>query len=300
MGRGKKLISAILFAGTVCPAADDQDIRKFELLIEDGAYAEASNQLQDYVAAHPESWKALYQLGYADFRLHRIQDSLAALCKSLLLNQDFAESHKILGYDLNILGRQDLAIHELETAIHCDPRSAESHYELGRICYEQGSYSKAIEHMEASKALEPGNVHVYHNLGLAYSAAGENERAVENFEQALRLNEKQAQPSAWPYIDYATHANRQNRFRQARELLQGAIKIDASLDQAFDELSKANRGLGEMGKAIDALKQAIVLNPRKAEYHYALARLYTQTNRAEEARKELAAYQGQRTIDSNQ
>lgn len=299
MRRGRKLISALSLGAAVCGAAGDQDINRFEALIKDGNYAEARNQLQNYVAAHPSSWGAFYQLGYVDFRLHRIQDSLTALSKSLILNKDFAESHKILGYDLNILGRQDLAIRELESAIRCDPKSSESHYELGRICYEQGSYARAIEHMETAKALNPLKVRVYHNLGLAYSAAGENEKAVDNFEQALRLNAKQEQPSAWPYIDYATHANRQNSFKEARELLLHAIKIDPSLDQEFDELSKANRGLGEIEKAIDALKQAIVLNPHKAEYHYELARLYTQTNRAEEAKKELAAYEGQRKIDSN-
>jgi hypothetical protein len=52
--------------------------------------------------------------------------------------------------------------------------------------------------------------------------------------------------------------------------------------------------LGQMQPAIDALKHAIAINPRKPEYHYALARLYSQTHRQAEAREELAEYEKDR------
>jgi tetratricopeptide (TPR) repeat protein len=199
-----------------------------------------------------------------------------------------------LAYDLNILGRQDLAIHELGEAIRYDPASAESYYELGRIYYEQGSYVEAIRNLEKAKSLNPRFVRVYHNLGLAYSAVSENGKAIEDFEHALRLNALEAKPSAWPLIDYATYFNMQNKFEKARDLLLEAVQIDDSWDQEFDELSKAYRGLGQTSDAIAALKRAIVLNPHKAEYHYVLARLYNQTHQLVHAKEELAEYERQK------
>jgi tetratricopeptide (TPR) repeat protein len=289
------LCVAPLFASALPGTDEPEATLGFERLIKDGKYDEARAELETYTAAHPSSWQAFYQLGYADFRLHRIQQSVDMLCKSLVLNPKFAESHKILAYDLNILGRQDLAIHELEQALSYNPQSAESYYELGRIYYEQGSYLKAVESLEKSKSLAPDLTRAYHNLGLAYSAVGENAKAVENFEASLRVNAQQSSPSAWPLIDYATYLNTAENFEMAKDLLLRAIAIDHSWDQEYSELAKAYRGLGLSKEAVSALKQALVLNPRKAEYHYVLAQLYRQTHQTAEAAEQLAEYERLKT-----
>ncbi len=280
-------------------AAEEPEIAGFESLIRSGKYAEAQAALEIYTAAHPTSWRSQYQLGYVYFRLHMIQPSVTLLCRSLLLNGDSAESHKILAYDLNILGHQDLALRELERALKADPNSAESHYEIGRIYYERGSYLDAVQHLERAKSLDPTAVRTYHNLGLAYAAVSESGKAVENFEEGLRRNAQSPKPSAWPLIDYATYYNLQGDFDKARALLLHSIAIETTWDQAFDELSKADRGLGQTSDAIDALRRAVALNPQKAEYHYVLARLYTQTHRLDEAKAQLAEYQQSRRANTN-
>jgi tetratricopeptide (TPR) repeat protein len=300
MHPAKLLTSAFCLTGLLAPALaqtqaeEDRAITDFDTLIKAGKYSEVSAPLESYTKAHLKSWQALYQLGYVEFRLHRIRHSVTVLAKSLVLNPDFSESHKILAYDFNILGHQDLAVRELERAISHNPGSAESHYELGRIYYEQGSYLKAIEHLEKAKALEPESVHVYHNLGLAYAAVADNPKALENFEAGLRLNGQQNKPSAWPFIDYATYSNMEGNFERARDLLLRAIQIDQSWDQEYEELAKAYRGLGQTAEAIGALRQAVLLNPRKPEYHYELARLYTQKHDTAQAKAELAEYEHQK------
>lgn len=284
-------LAALLLCSEVLAGQDNSALNRFELLIEHQDYQHAAEELEPYTAAHPTSWQALYQLGYAEFRLHHIQASLTALCKSLIINKDAGESHKILAYDLNILGHQAMAIHELEEAIRCNPSSQEAHYELGRICYEQKSYLRSVEELEKAESLDPASVRVYHNLGLAYSAIGQTQKAVDSFETGLRLNAQQNQQSAWPFIDYATYLNMESGFERARDLLLRAIQIDPSYDQAYSELAKAYRGLGKSSDAIAALQRAIAINANNPEYHYVLARLYTQTARANEAKQELAAYE---------
>lgn len=270
---------------------EDETIARFESLIKAGEYADAQRSLEAYTRVHVESWQSLYQLGYVDFRLHRIQESVTALSRSLVLNGKFADAHKVLAYDLNILGRKDLAEAELQKAIALDPKSVESYYELGRIYYDEGSYTKAVQALEEAAALNPSFVKVHHNLGLAYAAVSENEKAVREFEEGLRLNAQQSKPSAWPLIDYASYWNLQNNFEQSRKMLLEAIQIDDSWDQEFDELSKAYRGLGQIDLAIESLRRAIALNPRKPEYHYALARLYSQAHRSSDAKQQLAEYE---------
>jgi tetratricopeptide (TPR) repeat protein len=287
--------------GTPSAGADQEpEVGSFEALIQSGEYQKARAGLETYVAAHPQSWRGEYQLGYVYFRLHQIKQSLDMLCKSLVLNGQFVESHKILAYDLNILGRQDLALQELERALKLDANSAECHYEMGRILYERGYYASAVKHLEQAKVLDPDAVHTYHNLGLAYAAVRENGKAVENFEVGLKKNAALPKPSAWPLIDYATYFNLQGDYARARDLLLQAVGMDASWAQAFDELSKAQRELGQTGEAIDSLRRAIALDPQKAEYHYVLARLYRQANQPEKAEEQMGEYRRSKQVGIQQ
>jgi tetratricopeptide (TPR) repeat protein len=291
--------SELIWAQDLGQPDDPQAIQTFEASIKASQYSQVKEPLVNYTVEHPQSWRALYQLGYVYFRLHDFRESVSVLSKSLIINDQFAEAHKILGFDLNILGRKDLAIRELLKAISLEPKSFECHYELGRIYYDAGFYVKAVEQLVQARDLEPSVVKVYHNLGLAYSAVGDNSKAVQSFEESLRLNAKQVKPSAWPLIDYAAYFNSQNNFRKAKDLLISATHIDDSWDQEFDELSKAYRGLGEVESAIDSLKRAIAINPRKAQYHYALARLYSQTHQPAQAKEELAEYEKDRQKSVN-
>src|SRR5690348_1503939 len=92
-------VCLLIAGGQNCALAqedDEQAIQKFEASIKAGRYSQIREQLESYTAEHPQSWRALYQSGYVDFRLHRFQDSVSALSKSLIINGDFAEAHKIL------------------------------------------------------------------------------------------------------------------------------------------------------------------------------------------------------------
>ena len=294
------IILLVIFplTGQISAAADDeQAIAQYELLIKTGQFSEAGRCLESYTSVHVDSWQALYQLGYVYFRLHQIRPSLNVLSRSLAIHSQFGDAHKILAFDLNILGRKDLAIAELETAISLTDNPWESRYELGRIFFERASYLQAVDQFEKVKLLAPEFVKTYHNLGLAYGAINDGVNAVKNFEEGLSRNAKQREPSAWPLIDYATYFNLQGNFEKARNLLLQAIQIDHSWAQEFEELSKAYRGLGQTTDAIDSLQKAISLDPTKAENHYMLARLYTRTNQPEEAKRELSEYEKNRHSD---
>lgn len=287
------LIASVLTLGSQqseTPIKEADAVSSFERLIKSGRLDEAQAALRIYTQQNTASWRAEYQLGYVDFRLHQIQSSVVHECKSLLLNADFAESHKILAYDLNILGHPDRAIIELERGIKIDGSNSESHYELGRIQYEQGNYVQAIAHLERAKQLSPDSVRVYHNLGLAYAAVSEDGKAVANFEEGLRRNKQATPPSAWPLIDYGTYLNLQEKFESARNMLVEALAIDNRWDRAYSELSKADRGLGRLMDSIQDLRQAIGLNVSKPEYHYVLAQLYKQAKQTSESEQELAIY----------
>ena len=86
-----------------------------------------------YLKEHPNSWRAHYIQGYVLFRMRKVGDSIKELAKSLELNADNPEAHKILAKDFVVIGKFDYAQTELQQAVRLKPESAEIHYSLGEI-----------------------------------------------------------------------------------------------------------------------------------------------------------------------
>ena len=120
-------------SGTAAPAAitrgsgvsesdDAARVSELERYIKDAKWAEVEPLLTKYVEERPKSSWGWYALGYTYFAQKKIGESIKALSKSLQLDLKNAESHKILGRNLMIIGRFDAAQIEFEQAIRYGPR----------------------------------------------------------------------------------------------------------------------------------------------------------------------------------
>jgi protein O-GlcNAc transferase len=272
-------------------APSDAQLQNLEKLIIAGEYAQVEPALEAYVAEKPGSWQALYQLGYVYYRIHKIWPAVKALSKSLSINVKNAEAHKILGLCFTILERLDLAQKELAIAVDLNPGSVESHYSLGRVYYELGSYLQAAEEMEKALKLDPSHLKAYHNLGLTYEALEDFRRARDYFVKGIELNEKAANPAEWPYIDFASFCNRRGEYEKALELLTAPPLRVSKIDQAHFQRAKAYRGLSQWENCVEALKQAIGMNPNNPEFYYSLAQAWKRLGRQDEAAAALEQFE---------
>jgi tetratricopeptide (TPR) repeat protein len=288
----RNLLLLSMLLTQVCEAgmAQDPSITSFENSLNAGRYADLQVPLENYVQAHPDSWQALYQLGYVYFRQHNHLSSIRMLSRSLQLNADNAEAHRVLGFELLSISKSELAEHEFLESIRLKPDSAESHYALGRIYYETGVYKDAVTELEKAVALDPGYVKAYHNLGLAYDAVEQIEPAVRSFEKAIELNAKQEKPSEWPFINYAFFCNRRERFDQAIQLATKAIALNPDSEYAHVEAAHAWRGLGRPTNYIQELQLASHLNPNQPSYFWELAQAYHRLNKTEEFEAAMRQY----------
>src|SRR5438477_651269 len=80
-----------------------------ETNLEKGDFAGAEPQLKKYLEAHPESYLAWYDLGYAYHALHRREESITAYRKSVEAKPDLFESNLNLGLALADAGDSDAA-----------------------------------------------------------------------------------------------------------------------------------------------------------------------------------------------
>ena len=98
--------------------AQDFFLAAVESDISANKFDDTESRLNGYISEHPTSSRAYYDLGYVQFRTHKIGPSIEHISKSLELNPNNAEAHKVLGLDCTIIGRYDLAEIELLSLIH--------------------------------------------------------------------------------------------------------------------------------------------------------------------------------------
>jgi tetratricopeptide (TPR) repeat protein len=233
-------------------------------------FSQAEPLLTTYLADHPDSSRAYYDLGYVQFRTHKIGPSIKQLSKSLELNPHNAEAHKVLALNCSIIGRYDLAEVELQEAARLKPESAEIHYFLARTYYTKGVYPLAKSEFETTLRLNPSYIKAYNNLGLTLEALGDNDGALKNYNAAIRLEDRQEQKSEWPYIYLGSFYNRQKNAAEALLYARKATEINPASDAAHFEMAKAYRTQKQLQKAVDATRRAIAINAQVSDYYYVL------------------------------
>lgn len=166
------------------------------------------------------------------------------------------------------------------------PLEAQVHYVLAKAYYHRGDfyYDLAVEHMR--EAVELGYVadDTYEYLGMAYARLGRFEQSVESFSTALDRN-----PSDLLYLTVAETYMQSGRHERAESYLQEAM---SATDDGF-LVQRARFMLGEVyiqeGRLEDAQRQFELIidsNPKSAEAHYQLGRVYDLLGDAVRARSE--------------
>ena len=258
--------------------------------IANNKFEDTGSRLSAFLENHPDSWRAQYDLGYVEFRSHKIGSSIRELSRSLELNSQNAEAHKILGLDCSIIGRYDLAEVELLQAARLKPDSAEIHYFLARAYYMRGVYPLAKSEFETTLRLDPSYVKAYSNLGITMEALGNREESLKNYMMAIHLGEQQKQRSEWPYIYVGAFYNHQRNATEALNYARKGLEINPRSDAVYFEIGKAYRTRGEWQKAAQALRSAIAVNSQVPDYYYVLGLMLRQLGNHRESDAALAKY----------
>lgn len=120
---------------------------------------------------------------------------------------------------------------------------------VGRKYYVAGEYDKAIEAFKDEISKNPNSSDSYFNLGLAYGKIGQHDKEIDALKQAVKLNPKRP-------------------------------------EQYFN-LGTAYNDFGNKQEAINALNEAIKLRPEYLKAHYAICKIYAETDDRFNAEKEL-------------
>src|SRR4029077_6414062 len=156
----------------------------------------------------PESSRGWYSLGYSLFAQQKIGESIRALAKCLQLDVKNSEAHKILGRDLMIIGRFDVAQVEFEQGIRYDPKSAEMHYNLGKLFSIQDNWESARKEFDAALGIDSSYLEAMDALGMTLEALGDDAGAVAEYQKAIALNDERKVTFSSPLVNLSAYYNR--------------------------------------------------------------------------------------------
>lgn len=126
----------------------------------------------------------------------------------------------------------------------------------------KGLYDKALEHLQEWVQLEPSNAQAQYQLGIALAAAGKNERAIGAFDAALKIKPK----LKGALYRKSTILLRTKDFALAAKGFESMVKVTPDDARAHYLLGISYDGLSEIDKAIEAVQQAVDLNPKEIKY----------------------------------
>jgi tetratricopeptide (TPR) repeat protein len=160
------------------------------------------------------------------------------------------------------------AIAFFQEAAAAAPLNAEAHYYLG-ICYRETRNTSAVETFKAAIDIDPDYSQAYCQLGITYNQLNMQTEAIAVLREALRINPNYDE--ALLNLGIAYHLNK--KYRLAIKALEQSLEIYPSA-KAYYFLGLSCVKITRYGKAIQALKQCIDIDPDFIEAYLALATAY--------------------------
>ncbi len=267
----------------------DERLSEASRLMQEGNDEAGIRILSEYINARPElveDPRVMLALAQAYIRTGENQ-----LAKSTL-----TEVPEGTGYDARIFfnlalvnqrtGNIDEALSSYRKALHLRPTYFEAAYNLGGLLLQVGRFDEAILVLTVAYPLAGGErkARALYNLGLALARSERNTEATEAYESAIKFD-----PTHLPSRVALAGLQLQNLDNPdiAEDLYREVLDLDSSHGPAYVGLARIEQERGNQDLAEEFLRSSISMDPTYDRARRVLASLLSETNRIEEARREL-------------
>ncbi|MDZ4832178.1 MAG: tetratricopeptide repeat protein [Candidatus Melainabacteria bacterium] len=279
---------------SVIPKASERECKKMvargDQLYSTGAYHGSVNFYQQAVVAEPGSAEAHLKYGRALARLGSNNEALKELFQSLILNADHPEAN--LGARAEIAsilmkqGNYDEAGGQLKQIVDLSPNDTSVRGNYALCLQHLGFVDAAIEQFKLILKTNSYDTVVLYNLGASYLRKGDGVAARKYFDRVVAIDPKHVMA----YLGLANASMLNGDNQEALKCCLKAVAIAPENHYAFLSLGDVYEKLEEKGRAVEAYKRAIQINPRDSASRAALVKLL-QASRAVAASQQLHASQ---------
>ncbi len=146
------------------------------------------------------------------------------------------------------------------------PVFAQALFGGGSDALKNGRFAESVNLFVEFLKLEPGNTRAWLNVGKAYLGQKDFRQALGAFAQGLAAGGgAERQDLIRELLDGGVQAFSSGKYRESIDLLKEFLKYDSKNLQAYLSLAKSYWESGDKGKAVDAFKQVLKLDPRQEE-----------------------------------
>jgi tetratricopeptide (TPR) repeat protein len=281
-------------------------------------FKEAADCYRKALAIDPKLRELQLNLGLAEFKLGDFHAAIGPLGATAALDPTNLQARTLLGMSYYGAGMFAKAVPELDRALAADSKNAQLHYVVAQSCLWSGKYARALQeftwllreqpdsaatHMlmgealdglgretdaiaelQAAAAASPTQPELHFGLGYLYWKERRYEEAEREFRLELDKYPSHAQASAY-LGDVLVH---RDEARAAEPLLEKARRADPKIRIARLDLGILYAERKDNVRALRELRDAVRLDPSRADAHYRLSRVYLALGREAEAKAELA------------
>jgi len=256
-----------------------------------GQIKDAKRIYEKLLRLYPGQPDAMHFLGVAALDEQDFKTAVRLISQAVAGAPANATAHCHLGNALKASGRHDEARKSYETAIKLSPQFALAHLNLGVLYNDLGQTDGAIRAFGAAIGQDPTLVEAYLGLGRAHAAAGQYERQERALRKALELKPGEAtarqllvtalarngafeecrrliasiladQPQSLSALCSCARAQYiMQEYSQAADLYRQAAGVEGAPAQAWNDLGRTERVLGNLDEAARCFEQALALDP---------------------------------------
>jgi tetratricopeptide (TPR) repeat protein len=281
-------------------------------------YQEAADCYRKALSIQPEIREIQLNLALAEFKLGDFKAALAPLGAVLAADSGNIQARTLLGMSYYGAGMYAKAVPELDRAMAADPHNTQLHHVIAQSCLWSGQPERALREFTWLLREQPDSAATHMLMGEALDALGRDPEAIAEFQAAAASSPKEPDVHfGLGYLFWKEHrfAEAETEFRgelandplhakanaylgdvllhrddavSARPLLDTAARQDQGIRIVHLDLGIIFAGSKEYGPAERELRQAVRLDPSKADAHYRLAQVYQSLGRTVEAKSERA------------
>jgi tetratricopeptide (TPR) repeat protein len=238
----------------------------------------AARDLERAVKLAPDYPEAINNLGQALVKLGRHEEGLAMIEKSLRLSPDKAALHAGYGLALIDCGRYDEALPHLEQALASAPDDPAAHFNLANDLIDLNREAEAESHYLFVLDESPDDIDALNNYGTALRRLGRVNEAIFQFNHALKIDSSSSQA----HNNLGIALMMQGKNEEGLQHLRASVRLDPTPYEARANLFRALVQTGHTEEAIAACEKLVREKP-DAELFNNLGTLYGQLGQLSKA-----------------
>lgn len=245
-------------------------------------YKKAIDQFTNVIKRQPKFFKAYFGRGLIYLKFKQYPNALKEFENVKKSDPDNKDVDYYMGMLYNRTGQALNAMSSLQIATRKNPQHAASFYELAKAYGYRSDVNKAIRYFKEAIRLDPKFSLAHHELAVAYMGLKQYDNAIFHLKEAIKYfpnfanayfdlgNSYYKQGVLQEYIE--NYLDIVNTGENSTAKISASIKLSKNMQETFD-------------KIIDALSQAVEIDPEFYEAHFNLALTYHKYGKYGEALK---------------